>query len=391
MAYLYGTANNTIVVNSEADLLPASGGEHPTVAGTTYKIGASITLSNSIRVEPGVSFISNNFFGPVLRTTSANGLFLGGDGSFRLMGLAIGAPNGKLFDFTDTTPLTSNVIMDSFACFEFKEVGTFTDIGGLNIANGVFFDLVNSTDGITMSGATIFGLGIRDTTIQTSDATLVGIDLGTTTASIMNFSNFNVTGVSGTVGIKGAAASANVITGAIANVANCTLNGGGATPLNTIGVDDIRWNFNGNAGITDTAPDALLSLTANATETTISSSGVPVKAAGTFVIERESQFTSDTTGKTTYNGEKSIHSPIDINATVVSASGTNKDVSVYLALNGTVIANSEKDNIVGSSDPKSFPISWQVDAVEDDFFEIFVENNTDTVNLIVTTATLRVL
>ena len=158
--------NNQRLVNKVSDLPDPSGGEIQTEPGITYVIGDNITLSDSIRIAPNVMFRSDNLFGPKLKTTSPNGLFLGGDGSFRLNELQIAAPNGPLFTFTDTVPLTSLVLIQDFWCTEYKEIGTFTDISGASFANGIFFDPVNSTAGITFVGDDLFAASFLNMTIQ---------------------------------------------------------------------------------------------------------------------------------------------------------------------------------------------------------------------------------
>ena len=115
----------------------------------------------------------------------------------------------------------------------------------------------------------------------------------------------------------------------------------------------------------------------------------PVLVAGTWTVERDSLFTGTTGGRITYNGERDIVLPIDITCTISAASGTNKDVHVYLALNGAIIANSGIQNRVGSTDPRNTTVMWQLNLSEDDFLEVFVENNSDTINLVISDAILR--
>jgi len=161
------------------------------------------------------------------------------------------------------------------------------------------------------------------------------------------------------------------------------------TEISGISPDDIRWAFDLNSGVSDTMPDAMVSLNSNATETVIGSAGTHVKVAGTWVVERESHYSGDTTGRITYVAERDLTTPVDITATVVAVSGSNKMIEVCVALNGTVIANSCKSNLVGQNDARSTSVLWQLTLVQNDFLEVFISNETDTINLIVQTSLQR--
>jgi hypothetical protein len=188
--------------------------------------------------------------------------------------------------------------------------------------------------------------------------------------------------------ITGAAASANVNSGGFAIITRMLTSGAG-TILSGVTTDDVRWIFSNNDDIRDTNPDALLSLTANATETTISTVNTPVLVAGTWVVESTSQFTGTTAGRVTYDGVRDLRAPTTIQATIEAASGTNKDITMYVAKNGTIISAAQSKNKVGANDPRTLSVPWQVDYGQTDFVEIFVENNTDSVNLVVVSAIIR--
>ena len=69
---------------------------------------------------------------------------------------------------------------------------------------------------------------------------------------------------------------------------NCRASGAGSL-LDGITVDDEKWQFDLNDDIADSRPDALMSMQGNATVTTIAVAGTPVKVAGTWVVEADSQ------------------------------------------------------------------------------------------------------
>ena len=161
------------------------------------------------------------------------------------------------------------------------------------------------------------------------------------------------------------------------------------TILSGITIDDIRFAFRDNGALADSMPDALTSLTANAAATVVSV-GVPTLVTGTWVSVRASHFTNTAAGRITYNGERNLVTPIDITVSIEPVSGTNKIVRCYIALNGAAVLASGISTHVDASDPKVVTIPWQINLATTDFIEVFVENETDSVNLLVSDATLRV-
>ena len=84
----------------------------------------------------------------------------------------------------------------------------------------------------------------------------------------------------------------------------------------------------------------------------ISTTSTPVKVAGTFVSGSASSFTVDTTGKLTYTG--STTTTVRLTASVtLDVVGTNQDLTVHLAKNGTVISAAKISRIVSASNTAS--------------------------------------
>jgi hypothetical protein len=194
----------------------------------------------------------------------------------------------------------------------------------------------------------------------------------------------------GTFFISGQTASANILAGGIGTVLNTRIQGAG-TPLSNISPDDDLWQFLVNDDIRDTRTDALLSLSSNALETTISVINTPVKVNGgtAWVDESTSQFTIDTNGRATYTGGKDARLPISISSTIAMASGGAKNITVYVAINGSIIAASGATGSVSTTAGRIGTI-WQETFQPNDFVELFVENNSDTTNIVVTDSVLRV-
>jgi hypothetical protein len=257
-----------------------------------------------------------------------------------------------LFNITNAT--TSNFFtLDNVRVIEAGTIGTMNNLLGFQSSN-VIYDCIN-TGGFTFTGA-FSVIAIKETIVEI----LAGdfIDLGTATASNIEISGGVADLSAGTTFLKGAASSANVNTGGLGLVEKITTIGLGSA-LSGITADDVRWDFVLNSDIPDTNPDGLLSLTV-ADTVTISAASTPVLVAGPWNVERVSRFTGSTAGRLTYNGEKAFVTPVTIDATVEPASGTNKDIVLYVALNGSVVANSASTNTVSAGGPKNTSVHWQL-------------------------------
>jgi len=160
------------------------------------------------------------------------------------------------------------------------------------------------------------------------------------------------------------------------------------SPLSGISNEDIRWNFKSNLGISDTMSDALLTLTSNALETTINTVDTPVKANGFWVNIKSVHFVSDSTGRSTFTKETEERLPIDVSFGIKPVSGTNVLLTVYIAINGVVVTPGVQVNS-GSTRPDAGIAIWQYNFKKDDYVEVFVENNSNTTNVVLVNSIMR--
>lgn len=121
------------------------------------------------------------------------------------------------------------------------------------------------------------------------------------------------------------------------------------------------------------AINAQVSMHGNSTATTISTTSTPVKVAGTFVSGSASSFTVDTTGKLTYTGSTTttVHLTASVTLDVV---GTNQDLTVHLAKNGTVISAAKISRLVSASNTANVGVFYNVSVATSDYLEVFVSN-----------------
>lgn len=378
--------SNTVIVNSLSDFPAPSGGVITLLANTNYILGADISTSDRFEIGDKCCVTGFNYLAPTLTYTGSGTMFTGTDTGFLIKNISLDCPNAEVFNITDTVGNVlqfeaAGVIVTSCAKW-----GTFDNLRAVLMQNS---SAQSAADGITMIGSSSSVLSVRQFALLSSNSAFTGIDFGTSVQSTVEIRDGFFIGPAGATGLSGLTGSGNIATDLVASVSSTTF-AGGLTPLSGISVDDIRWDFEGNSGVQDTMPDAMLSMIGNATNTVISTINTPVKAAGTFVIERASQFTGNTNGRITYDGERNLVTPIDIVATVDVASGTNQDIAVYVAVNGSVITNSRKVIRVDSGSPEAISTIWQRQLSQNDYIELFVENRTSTNDILVTNAVIRV-
>ena len=383
-----------VPVNSKSDLPTPSAGVISLTANKNYVQGASFSLgTDRLDVSAGgISWTCNNAFNPTLTYTGTNPMFTGVDVSFNIFNARIACPNATAFDISDVAAPGSNIFqIDTCLINSAAKVGKFTGLGQVLFVNT---GVISTVQGVEILGSNAAILSFIKLSMTSSSASFIGIDLGTSVTVGGEIANLNITAPLGAIGVSGAASNANVAVGGLFTFRDSNFNGGMTAEISGITTDDFRWAFNFNSGLPDTNPDALLSLTGNTTETIISASSSDgsnaVLLAGTFVIERTSHYTGTTAGRATYDGERDIAVPVDVKVTVKSASGTNKDIAAYLAVDGSVVASARDTGRVGSSDPRTLIIPWQINFIQTKFVEVFLENQTDTTNLIGADAILRV-
>ena len=378
---------NRVVVNALSDFPTPSGGVITLAANTQYYIGATNVDIGSNRILYGTnSSITGAPAASKITSSTTGNLFTAADaGVITLERVSIDAASATLFSVTDATQGTTTVIMNTAQIIQCAAIGTFTNILGLNFVNNSVLD---ADQGITM-GSTNTVVSIRQFFAISTSATFKCLDLASSSSSTIELVDLALNAPSGAVGIAGSTGSANVASGSVALVSSCEFLGGMSATDGNILNTDVRWKFVGNSGISDTTPAAFTRMNGNATATVIATAGTPVKVAGTFTEEVASHFTTDATGKITYNGQRNLCVSVDIVLSAQIATGTD-DGSVLLAKNGTVITNSAQQQELAAGDPRTMSTIWELDLAENDFLEIYVQNDDTTENITVVDAKFRI-
>lgn len=163
---------------------------------------------------------------------------------------------------------------------------------------------------------------------------------------------------------------------------------GATTLLDGLTPSDVNWSFRGNTGVRDSMTVGESHSTASAT-VTITTIDTPVRAANASAsgdnIER---FTNDETSGLTYTGARPA--TVLVTATVqVDPDGNNVSGNLYLAKNNTPITASAVPFFVSTGgDRRTVTISDLVSMETDDTVSVWVDNDTNTNNILVTNVSL---
>lgn len=146
---------------------------------------------------------------------------------------------------------------------------------------------------------------------------------------------------------------------------------------------DIR----GVKNVTNSGNFASGHFTGNATSTTISVSGTPVKISATWVDIASIRFSFNANGTWTYTGKEDTNISASVIATLDVSGGGTKTTSLYIAKNGVFIPTS-KGEAAGSGASQVGAVAL-IPMVTGDTLECFVANETDTNNITATTASFN--
>ena len=373
-------STKTVIINSITDFPPPVGGIITLADDTEYAITNDITTAsrlvwgdNCVISAADSSIITLTYTGSGVMFTSVNA-------TWKLKSITASCVTGQFMSFTGSG---AEIFQLENCAVDADSLGSISGIRGMQIDD---LQVTALTDGFTYSGAN--GVVLIESVLGEIDAGTF-IDLSAATFAAISITDCFTTLNGASVYMDGAASSANIDAGGLGSIHNCRFFGAG-TPIQTISSNDIRWQFSLNDDITDTHKDCLMSQAANAVETVISTISVPVKLAGTWIEEHAAQFTTDATGKMTYIGVKDLHADITMSFSGAPVSGSNKDIAFYAALNGSVIAASEATVNLSAGDVKRVTVIWRSVIQNGDYIEAFTENETDTINIIVTDAVLRI-
>lgn len=380
---------NQVVWNQLSDLPVPLGGVHQLADDKIYILGNDISTPNKFSCGVNNGIFGGTVFGPTLTYTGSETMFTGVDKNFQIDNISLDAPSAQIYDLSSTPSSGGNTFFSTgVIIISCDKYGTFDDMSTVDVSQSSALSL---NDGATISGDTNWSiLAFTKFAMLSADGTFTGFDFGSSIHQTLELNDLIIRAPAGAVGITGLIDSGNVSANdlAIVNGGEFT---GGLTPLVNISTSDIRWDFQANAGISDSISDALLAFNGNALQTDIETVNTPVKINAVWTCERESRFDCTTDGRATFIAERPDFFPVDISIGLISVGGTPIDTTTYLAKTGTIIANSGRSLNISGTDPRAISIPWQIEMSENDYLEIFVENNTNGTNdIIAENAILRI-
>lgn len=370
---------NEVVIKSASDLPSAVSGVRQLLGNTRYVIKGALSIADSLQLGMNTQITSFSTLAPVFEYTGIGSMFVGRDVTGLLQDLRLNCPNGQVFDFADPTSQASILLIKDCFINSANKFGTFDTMVSLVITDTSCF---SCNQGITLVGSGWRVWRMQDIGMISGSADFVGVDMGSASCAGIVFQTSLFPIVAGGVAFKGLPNNGNVPTGSIGRISNCNMPADGVA-LDGITKDDIRWSFIDNDKISDTMPDAFITLVDNTTETEIAAAGTPVLVAGTWLEHHASHFSTTAQGRITHEGERSLTAPIIASLSCKMASGADKNVSFYLYKDGVQLANSRQRNTVKSTNVGNTALIWQDIISQDGYYEIWVANEEDTINVLV--------
>jgi hypothetical protein len=379
-------SNNTVIVSEISDLPTAVGGVITLEDNKDYLFVSDVTTSNRFVLGADTVVRAVDPFTVTLTYTGTGVMFTCPNGRQGIKEISISCANGTVFG--GSPGVIGNLLVRFVYFNSVKHFGTI-----YKPFFGLFDCLIITHTGQGFSwptGATEQRLRMNNINVlNTTSATMTFLDLQDAV-----FNSFDIRSVifqdtvPGQTFLSGVAAGANMSGQTIGYVNNVSIQGLMAM-LDTITTDEAGWNFGECNKIPDTNPHSLLYLSA-AANTTIATASTPVVVNGTFTSEAAQVFTNNVNGRATYIGKRSAFKSLSLTISLEPVSGTGKDLAVYFAKNGAVIAATKVNRTSSSGSSAVVNVDWGAELVTNDYIEVFVANDTDSTSILVNQMLLRV-
>lgn len=357
--------NGHVRVQTKAEFPAPVAGVITLAADTVYEINGNIDIgTDRIAVDGSLGLYGQTSLHDGITYSGVGNMFTVDVGdSFVAQSLDLACPNGTLVSFSGDG-----------SGFFYINLCTLRNVNALGaVADPAFFgidltEITTAAAGFTFTGTGGGQFALRQNNLIGNVGTLFG--LGTAIFQQFNISNnTTINTPSGSTFLSGATASANV--GSRASVHANNFSGAGDV-LGTITVQDLKWDFTGNAGIVATEVDAELYITTPET-TVLADADVAVLIEGVYETdETPHRFTTTAAGRMTYDGLDPIRRKVDVLMNLAPTSGGAKLYEVCIVKNGVAISSSAMQATVASNTPQSVGTKALVDLVTDDYLEVFV-------------------
>ena len=367
------SSGNIVFVQSKSDLPTAVSGVITLVNAITYFFTTTVDLTGD-RIVCGLNTVilgasSENCY---IKSTGLNSSTALITSVYSLPIRNISFTHGKVFDL-DGDGVTTALDWFGINCVNCATVGTIKDYSNFVMGDSAFLNSAGMTfDGSI--GTIAFGNCLFD---NSSGGTAI------TLASTLTVSRRFRIIYSSFVTLSGET-SLNVSTSATISDERYILDtvnfSGGGTYVTGVTQTSNKTLFTNCVGIANTTTRGFYYMVNNTTDTTIGSPNVNVwkKAAGTTTADSNNSKFSHTSNRLTYTGAFNTSFLVTVN-TAVRSGASNQNISIGIAKNGTILANSEM-TIRTSTANQEHPGStqYQIDLITNDYVELFVKNNQST-------------
>lgn len=376
--------NQTVIVSELSDFPTAVSGVITLQDDKDYLVVNNITTSNRFVLGSNTVLRAVDPYTVTLGYTGTGNMFTCVDGNQSIKEIQINCPNGS---FADSNNTTGNLLLRWIRFAAVKNMGNLDKqiIGIYNLFLTLFTGSGFTTDSLVSARLTVQNV----TCLQSTGSGMTFIDLNGSTYNSLDIENVSfLNTISGQTFLSGSAAGANLTAGTIGFLSKLNIQGDMAA-LDTISSNDAGWDFTDCNKIKDTDPHGLTYLSAPAT-TTIVAASTPVIVNGTFTEKEVQVYETNSNGRVTYKGRRDKFARIDITIALEPSSGTNKNIEVSIFKNGTKITETAVVRVISAGSAGIVSIDWAETLQTNDFIEVAVANNTDTVNVQVNQLLLRV-
>ncbi len=375
---------NVYVVGTVADLPPPVSGIILLLDNSVYRFSGEVDIgSNRIILGQGTVIEGANPSSDIITSTTTLALISGQEA--RIQNITLRAPSGKVLDIAGT--MTDICVLDGVRIDSCSTVGSF---GGCALYRFASFTVSQaSSSGLDFTGS---NGALRITDSQFRNFAGIGIDLRGAVFEGINISASSFDNTVGTYSISKDVGSANITATGGAVLSGSLFQGFDPFVENYSGSENY-WTVVSNANLSNTVIGAsgyIIGSTFD-TEFTDTTSRVPVLFDGGFVTETDNQFSVDTEGQMTYEGNNSAL--VDMQASVFAnvSGGADRNYRYFFAKNGVVLEGSVAQNLYDGSNSGACAVQGVTTVVNGDVISLTVQAVDQTTKLNVETVSIKIL
>jgi hypothetical protein len=372
--------NNYKLIKSAADLsaeLAAGGGtKYLLTSNTFYEINGAISLAQPIELNN--AYLSGLDTNEDILIKIGGNMFTGNTGG-TIKSLSLTVPGGTLFTLTGGT--TENLIFRDCIVSGCNSVG---NISGYGIVFLSIIQFTGNSNGIVYNNIS---------SLLLSNVAWFGNNTGTFETYTGTFGLIEKQ--SGFCDVNGAAIGVNVSSNPTVNTGvmiGVSFSGNSTTYINKYTVGSFTgFNFNKNWSVnctgipkeSDDVSTGYYNMNGNTTNTTFPAVNSPTKILGTTTATNLFRVTA-TNNRLTYIGSKPRNFEIISTATVDHSTGGNRTFAYYIYKNGVQLPSVSAERRFTNNDIGNLTLIGSVFMNVNDFIEVWVENQTNSAQTLLT-------